>query len=299
MPKAAPKRGVEKFLHDNEFEIRARLKDVHHKNSFSVTGVKTTQTSRFNRLSIYAEIDDGVVAAAFHPSWHTVDVRRASAACPFEQMRARAWGLGELRQSFETNFETLHHLTFADAADQRREGELGRFKLDTFRRKLRRAFSILLRDYPNLQAFGIVEVSAHKSTDDTIIFEPHSHILVDGAPEQAVRSAFNGIVKSRSAHLHPIQLEPVLTASDLTGVLGYMFKQVIELRPRLVDRLGRSRRGRDNLLTGSGEIECLAWLAAIRVSELLIAVGPPAKMLQKFDHRELQPIFEKLLHYRQ
>ncbi|MDW9972824.1 hypothetical protein GOB98_22860 [Sinorhizobium meliloti] len=294
MPKNAPppRMGIEKFLFDHEFAIRECLKGFHPTNTFSFQGVLVRQRGMLRRLRKVRRVVDPNVA---HRAWNTVDRHRASAACAIEQIRARAWGLGELNNSLTSTFVNLQHVTFADTADRRRSGELHRFNLEGYKRKVRRALAQLHRSYPDMWAVGIVEISAARTSAETLSFEPHCHVLIDGVPKEAVRAAFKNLLGKRSSGLKPVRLQDVPTRADLSRVLGYFLKQVPELRTNLLGEDGRLKKGRANLLTGSSEIEWLAWMAAHRVTDLLIATGPPAKTIRDFEYRELQPIIEELI----
>lgn len=297
MPKNAPppRMGIEKLLFDREFEIRNCLKRFHGGNTFSLQGALERQRGMLRRLRKARQV---VGPNAAHRTWNTVDLHRASAACVIEQIRARAWGLGELNNSLISTFASLHHVTFADTADRRRSGELGRFNVEGYKRKIRRALAQLRRSHPAMWAVGIVEISAARTSPETLWFEPHCHLLIDGVPKEKVRAAFKNLLGEKSSGLKPVRLQDVSTRADLSRVLGYFLKQVPELRTNLLGEDGRLKKGRANLLTGSNEIEWLAWMAAHRVIDLLIATGPPAKTIRDFEHRELQPILEELLRNR-
>lgn len=297
MPKNAPppRMGIEKFLFDHEFEFRERLKGFHPINTFSFQGALERQRGRLRRLRRASQV---VGVNAVHRAWNNVDLHRASAACVIEQIRARAWGLGELNNSLISNFTSLQHVTFADTADRRQSGELRRFNIEGYKRKIRKALAQLRKSHPAMWAVGIVEISASPMSPETLWFEPHCHLLIDGVPKEEVRTAFRNLLGKKSSGLKPVRLQDVPTRADLSRVLGYFFKQVPELRSNLLGDDGRLKKGRANLLTGSYEIEWLAWMAAHRVSDLLIATGPPAKPVRDFEHRELQPIIEELLRNR-
>ncbi|WP_105421822.1 hypothetical protein [Neorhizobium sp. T25_27] len=287
-----PRRGIERYLHEREFEVRACLKSIHVSSTFSVDGIVATQLARLEALQA-AKVD--FASDALHVDWNRVDLRRASAACAFEQFRARAWALGELNQSLSSTYTNLYHLTFADTADRRRSGALKRFNLAAYKRRIRKALTPLQESFSEIWAVGMVEISATPTSDDAVLFEPHCHLLVDGVPSMDLRAAFKSVLKKRSSALRPVQLEPVRTPADRARVLSYFFKQVPELRSQIVGVDGRLIRGRSNHLTGAAKVEWLAWMAGHHVTELLISIGPPAGVIEKFEYRDLQPIIDELL----
>jgi hypothetical protein len=284
--------GLERYLHDREFEVRACLKSIHSSNTFSVDGIAAAQLNRLEALHA-SQFD--LACDAFHVNWNRVDLRRASAACAFEQFRARAWGLGELNKSLSSTYTNLYHLTFADTADRRRSGDLTRFNIGAFKRGIRRALNLLQKSFADLWAVGMVEISATPTSGRAFLFEPHCHLLVDGVPSMDLRAAFKSVLKKRSSALRPVQLEPVRTPADRARVLSYFFKQVPELRNQILGEDGRVVKGRSNHLTGAAKVEWLGWMAAHHVTELLISIGPPAGVIDKFEHRDLQPIIDELL----
>lgn len=290
--RSTPRRGLERYLHDREFEIRGCLKSIHNSNTFSVDGIVATQ---LNQLEALQAAKVALASNAFHLDWNRVDLRRASAACAFEQFRARAWALGELNKSLSSTYTALYHLTFADTADRRRSGDLKRFKLDTYKRRIREALAHLRKSYPDLWAIGIVEISATPLEGEAVLFEPHCHLLVEGVPSADLRVAFKLLLKKRSSALRPVQLKPVKSPADRAVILSYFSKQVPELRTQIVGKHGRLVHGRSNHLTGPFKVEWLAWMAAHHVAELLIGIGPPAVVIEKFEHRDLQPIVDELL----
>ncbi|MDR6817061.1 hypothetical protein J2X76_002234 [Neorhizobium sp. 2083] len=284
--------GLERYLHDREFEIRGSLKSIHSSNTFSVDGIVAAQLNRLEALQA-ARVD--LASNALHLDWNRVDLRRASAACAFEQFRARAWALGELNKSLSSTYTDLYHLTFADTADRRRSGDLTRFNIDAFKRGIRRALNLLQKSFPDFWAVGMVEISAAPTSGQAVLFEPHCHLLVDGVPSMDLRAVFKSVLKKRSSALRPVQLEPVRTPADRARVLSYFFKQVPELRNQIVGEDGRLIEGRSNHLTGPAKVEWLAWMAAHHVTELLIGTGLPAVVIEKFEYRDLQLIIDELL----
>lgn len=287
--------GHERWLFEREFEIRNALKSVHKTHTFSVDGIKSTQRRRATSL---LELGIDPTPDILHPNWNTLDSRRASAACAFEQFRARAWTLGELHALLTSTFRQLRHVTFVDTSDRRTEGNLAGFNLTTYKRRIASALANLKRTNPNLWAFGIVEISATRTPENGLLFEPHGHLLVDHASDADVRASFEGILKKSSTALRPVQLKPVSSSVNLVRVLGYFLKLVPELRAEVQGDIGRPIKGRTNHLRGPAETEWLAWMAAHHVSELLIGTGPPAKLIRQFDERELQPIIGELLRRR-
>jgi len=287
--------GHERWLFEREFDIRESLKSIHETHTFSVDGIKSTQRRRAASL-----LEFGIDPAPdiLHPNWNTLDSRRASAACAFEQFRARAWALGEFYTSLTSTFHQLQQVTFVDTSDRRTEGSLADFNLATYKRRIAGALANLKRTNPNLWAFGIVEISATRKPENGLLFEPHCHLLVDNASDADVRASFEAALKKGSAALRPVQLKHVFDQANLARVLGYFLKLVPELRTQVQGDIGRSIKGRTNHLKGLAEAEWLAWMAAHHVSELLIGTGPPAKLIRQFGERELQPIIGELLRRR-
>lgn len=287
--------GHERWLFEREFEIRNALKSVHKAHTFSVDGIKSTQRRRAATL---LELGIDPTPDILHPNWNTMDSRRASAACAFEQVRARAWALGELHASLTSTFRQLRHVTFVDTSDRRTEGNLADVNVHTYKRRIAGALANLKRNNPDLWAFGIVEISAARTPDNALLFEPHCHLLVDNAPDCDVRASFEAALKGKSDARRPVQLKKVSDRANLARVLGYFLKLVPELRTEVHGDIGRPIKGRTNHLKGPPEAEWLAWMAAIHVAELLIGTGPPADLMRQFDERELQPIIEELLRRR-
>lgn len=289
------RQGRECWFFEREFEIRAALKSVYKTHTFSVDGIKSTQRRRAASLQEF-----GVTSTPdiLHPNWNALDGRRASAACAFEQFRARAWALGELHASLTSTFRQLHHVTFVDTSDRRTEGNLAGFNLVGYKRRITGTLTRLKRTSPDLWAFGIVEISATRTPDNTLLFEPHCHLLVDNASEAHLRASFESILKKGSAALRPVQLKPVSSGTNLARVLGYFLKLVPEFRAEVQGDIGRPIKGRTNHLRGDPATEWLAWMAAHHVIEFLIGTGPPAKLIRQFGERELQPIIEELLRRR-
>lgn len=284
--------GQERWLFEREFEIRAALKAVHPTNTFSVDGLKITQRRHSASL---LEFGIDPTPNILHPNWNTLDSRRASTACAFEQFRARAWALGEFYTSLTSTFHQLRQVTFVDTSDRRPEGTLSDFNLATCKRRIARALTQLKRTNPTFWAFGIVEISATRTPDQMLVFEPHCHLLVDNASDADLRICLGAALKKGSAALRPVQLKTVSDHANLARALGYFFKLVPELRTEVQGDIGRSIKGRTNHLRGTPGAEWLAWMAAHHISELLIGTGPPANSIRKFGECELQPIVEKLL----
>ncbi|WLS04153.1 hypothetical protein [Shinella oryzae] len=287
--------GTERLVYEYEFDIRAALKSVHKAHTFSVDGIKSTQRRRAASLQ---EFGVDPTPSILHPNWNALDNQRASAACAFEQFRARAWALGELRASLTSTFRQLRHVTFVDTSDRRTEGELAGFRLASYKRRIARALANLKRTNPDLWAFGIVEISATRTHDNGLLFEPHCHLLVDNASDHDVRASFEAALKGKSDARRPVQLKSVSDCANLARVLGYFLKLVPELRTEVHGDIGRLIKGRTNHLKGPPEAEWLGWMAAIHVAELLIGTGPPANLIREFNERELQPIIEELLRRR-
>lgn len=289
------RQGHERWLFEREFDIRESLKAIHKTHTFSVDGIKSTQRRRAASL-----LEFGIDPAPdiLHPNWNTLDSRRASAACAFEQFRARAWALGEFYTSLTSTFHQLQQVTFVDTSDRRPEGNLADFNLATYKRRIAGALANLKRTNPNLWAFGIVEISATRTPENGLLFEPHCHLLVDNASDADVRASFEAALKKGSAALRPVQLKHVFDQANLARVLGYFLKLVPELRAKIQGDIGRSIEGRTNHLRGPAETEWLAWMAAHHVSELLIGTGPPANSILQFGECELQPIIGELLRRR-
>lgn len=287
-----PRTGNERWVHKHEFNIREAMKSVHRTHTFSVDGIMATQRRRTASLLKYG-VDP--TSDILHPSWNTLDDRRASAACAFEQFRARAWALGELYGSLDSTFRQLWLVTFVDTSDRRTEGNFRSFNLTTYKRRINRALANLKRASPDLWAFGVVEISATRTSDKGLVFEPHCHLLVGNASPHDIRGSLEMELKSKSTALRPVQLKSVSTDADLARMLGYFFKLVPELRTEIQGDIGRSIKARTNHLRGDPATEWLAWMAAHRVSELLIATGHAARTIRKFDKCELQPIIENLL----
>lgn len=284
--------GTERLVYEYEFGIRAALKSVHKAHTFSVDGIKSSQRRRAASLQ-GAGVDP--TPSILHPNWNALDDQRASAACAFEQFRARAWGLGGLHASLSSTFRQLHHVTFVDTSDRRTEGDLAGFSLASYKRRIARALANLKRTNPELWAFGIVEISATRTPENGLLFEPHCHLLVDNASDQDVRACFAAALKGESDALRPVQLQRVSDNANLARVLGYFLKLVPELRAEVHGDIGRPIKGRTNHLKGPRAAEWLAWMAAHHVRELLIGTGPPANLIREFDERELQPIIGELL----
>lgn len=286
------RQGRELWLFEREFEIRAALKAVHPTNTFSVDGLKITQRRHSASLREFGVAHGTNI---LHPNWNTLDSRRASAACAFEQFRARAWALGELRASLTSTFHQLRQVMFVDTSDRHPGGTLSNFNLATYKGRITRALTQLKRTKSSLWAFGIVEISATRTPDNTLLFEPHCHLLVDNASDANLRICLGAALKKESAALRPVQLKTVSDHANLARTLGYFFKLVPELRTEVQGDIGRSIKGRTNHLRGTPRAEWLAWMAAHHISELLISTGPPAHLIRHFGECELQPIIEKLL----
>ncbi|TCV75918.1 hypothetical protein [Neorhizobium sp. S3-V5DH] len=284
--------GLERFLYDNEFEIRRYFKAIHPGNTFSVDGIASSQQ---RRVQILETVRSGLGRETLESSWNRATYGGSSAGCAFEQFRVRAWILGELSASLQSDFSNLYHLTLVDTGYRREAGKLRLFNLNRCILRAITTFHDLERTYPDMWAFGSLEISATPTADDGLAFEPHFHILIDGASEEAIRTAFRSRLTAKSGALRPIHLSRVSTRAEMLVVLSYLSKVEPNIRQQILGRNGRLISARPNPLKGDGYAEWLAWMAAHRADELLIGHGPADHLLNDFPMREMQPIVEELL----
>ncbi len=290
-PTGAPARGIERYLYDYEFHIRRSLKRVYDGNKFSPSGMQKRQWA--NICSLHCR-RPAVDIKSFHHDWSTIDDRRANAACLYEQFRARVWGLGYLRGQLSADYHELYHLTFASSADRRPSGDLARFNLPRYRRRIRSALQELQGVHPGMWAFGMVEISATGNLADGYVFEPHIHLLINGVPKDALRETLEALLPRTTKGSHPIMIKPVPDQDNLGSGLSYFLKFAPELRTKFLTAEGRAGKGRTNLMQGNLKTEWLAWLAAHRIDELLIVIGLRPEIMRQFRLCELQHLIEEL-----
>jgi hypothetical protein len=284
--------GIERDLFLKEFEIRGVLKTVNPTNTFSVDGAAKTQRSN---IALLRSCGLNVADTAFQPDWNNLGSRQASAACIYEQFWARIWGLGVLRESLNADYRTLRFLTFVDTSDRRAAGQLHRFNLSTYKRRMTRALAGLKRRNPHVWAFGSVEISASREDDGALLFEPHCHLMVGNASADELHTVFRAALKQGSAAPRPVKLQAVSSRADMVRLLGYILKQVPEFRTRVLGGNGRAIQGRTNLLRGVSKAEWLAWMSQYHTEEMLIATGAPANAMRLFAQRDLQSIMREFL----
>lgn len=287
----APSRGIERYLCDNEFQIRRSLKQVYEGNRFSAGGIRQKQWA--NIFSLRGRCP-AINIKTFHHDWSTINDRRANAACLYEQFRARVWGLGHLRAQLPADYSNLYHLTFASSVDQRPAGDLARFNLHNYRRRIRAALQELKGAHPEMWAFGMVEISATPNATGEAVFEPHIHLLTNGVPEDALRERFAALLRRTTKGSRPIMIKPVPDEGNLSSGLNYFLKFAPELRTKFLTTEGRTGKGRSNLMQGDLKAEWLAWLAAHRIDELLIVIGLRPEVMKQFRLCELQHLIEEL-----
>lgn len=281
------KHPVERLVSTWEMPIREAMKRFYVGNTFSQLGIVKAQG---NRSSLLESLDYEFTEGSVHNSWRSVDASRRTAACLFEQHRARIWALGPLFSKLASNAHDMHFVTFAKPSHQKRASKLSRFNATNYRRTIEGALRDLGQDFPRLIAAGVIEISARPEPDGSR-FEPHCHLLIYGAPEQQIRAQLAQLAKGAP---RAIMILPVRNIQQLGERLSYMFKFVPESRVLFERADGRTGHGH-NLMTGDALAEWLSWLSRYRVDELLITHGFPGDFRREMRELEMKVLVPALL----
>ncbi len=282
---------IGRSLYNHELDIREAEKRFHETNTFSLQGAIEKQNNH-RALLLVSGFD--VERDAFHAGWPTIDSKRCSAGCTIEQHWMRLFALGPLFAALQPLASGMVHLTFANPKEQRPSGELSRFKLAGYKRKINGILRALQTDRPSMVAVGMVEISATPLPDGSVVYEPHNHLLIYGVPEDILRAAFKSILLPNTLG-HPIRIDPVGSIPDLGLALSYIFKFTPELRTKFIGNDGSERPGRPNLMRGPVLAEWLAWLAGYRVADLLINIGLRPGLMRQMRYREVLELIPSLL----
>jgi len=204
---------------------------------------------------------------------------RRSAACPYEQLRARLY---MLRHPAFTG-DGWYHVTggnsklrvpLAEIQDVRPEATFG---------KVRRALLALRRSGLEVEAVYVFELVAVRYIDGREELEPHFHVLIRGATPDQLKAAFAfrksaGIVGRKRAL-------NVIAVYDLAGLLDYLTKFEAHVRVQYVD--GNSTNWKTNSLRGSELVEWTRFMSKFSVADLLKFRGIDGKDLRLAGRAEL------------
>lgn len=190
---------------------------------------------------------------------------RRSAACPYEQLRAR---------SFLVNHPTLSgdlwfHVTGGNSNLRVPLNQIRKVRPGQTLRKVRRALSALNRKGLKVEAVYVFELVVVRYLDGREELEPHFHVLIRGATADQLKAAFAfrkvAKVEGRRRALH---VEPV---HHLPGLLGYLTKFKAQSRVeylKVIDGEAK-KRWRANDLRGSALAEWTRFMSRYEIADLL------------------------------
>ena len=291
-----PAHPIARYLHSLEYEIRGAKKNIWPDHTFSVPGIAQTAA---REAAILAKIKPPAqgLDQALHRSWETIDTRR-SLACAFERERYRIAGLGYLLRVLcsETNYDPgrpdsgwyfVTRVAPRQTVPPERTGEISIAKV---MRPVIAGLRLLKRQFPQLIAVAVFELSFGRSLDGTVLAEPHVHILVWGASEDSIESALR-VLGPKPKNMSSLVVLPV--TDDLDARLSYILKMTGELRVRYVDK-GKKRRG-DNKLPPELQALWLTYFAAVPVRNVITLMGLKPDVVKQFHYGDLHMLVGELL----
>lgn len=261
---------------------------VHREAPKSKFRVKNVSTVQRHRTEILADNPD-----ALHPNWESLGTGRRSAACRFEWARLVLFLIFIVLSRLMAARGKAFHVIIADKRWQVSGDKLRPQVFDRPRRKLRRGIELLQKAGLRPVYVAVYELSAARNLDGSYPFEPHIHLLIVGATEAQLKTAF-GVRQRRSERgkAKPLRMVPV-EKSNMGTVLGYLSK--IKAEERVEYELEDDKRNRvRNRMSADNFPLWLDCMSQIPITELVQFGGFNERLAYHFAHYEMATLIGEL-----
>lgn len=283
-------------LHQQEFEIRDKLRGIRRNSvrllpkrlrgkigvSFSVRGLRDR---RVNSIKLMQEVTGSGTAFGqkLHSNPNSLNGYRRSAACPYEQFRARVWAVTTLPTLFDDN-QPAHFLTITHPRHRCYAAGLAGFDIVKIKRMVQALrLGIVGRGIPT-SLVGMIELTVVKEQGISV-FEPHVHLIVSGPTEKQLRKAVAGFPK-RSTTIRVVKTVP--------GLSLYLTKFAATERSAYIGKDGKQGR-RPNGMKSADKSAWLSFMARHGVSDLLLEGGFQPNLKQGFLRADMADLVDSLV----
>lgn len=283
-------------LYLQEFEIRDALKGIRQQAikqlttnkrrrvrvSFSVRGLMDRRNNSVAHIRAEGGNADAV-KQQLHSTSNTLDHGRRSAACPYEQFRARIWAVTELSALFDRS-QPAHFLTITHPGHRCDSKGLAAFDVHKIHRMVQSLrLGLVNRGIPTA-IFGMVEVSV-STINGVSVFEPHVHLIVSGPTWQQLHRARSVFPKSST------KIEAVV---NLPGLLLYLTKFAATKRSAYIGETGK-KGSRPNAMKSADRSAWLSFMARHGVADLFVHGGLRPGLKQRFLRADMGDLLDRLV----
>lgn len=236
--------------------VKARLP----KSEFNSAAIPRKQITRFSSL--------GDRTPTLHPTWKSLDSSRLSAACLFERARLQLFMAGVIHPLLTRSKLDFYHVIVADKRWRVSPPSATHKSFDPPRRKVRSAIEKLRSDGYKPIFLAAYEMSGNHSLEEPYVFEPHVHLIVGGAPVEALKAAFQvRLPRGARGRDKPVRVS-FIQNSELGNLLGYLTKMKAQDRVEYLGSNGRTNRASNRMRT----VEANLWLRCMATLPITHAI---------------------------
>ncbi|WP_373413561.1 hypothetical protein [Ensifer aridi] len=189
---------------------------------------------------------------------------------------------------------TAHSVTLADIRWRVPVGKLEDSCFDAIIRKIRAGAARLRAMGHSVAGVAIIEVCANRDVDGDVFWEPHFHMVIVGAPREAIREAFAvRLPKELRGKVKPLQTKEIRP-----GELGRVACYITKVKPELRSAYRRDNGGigrKRNHLPKELLPEWLAVMAARPATEMVVHFGLGPNIARQFRTAEMSFVLGELL----